>query len=414
MPGAVIVANQTGGAGAGTPGVAREDLWQDVAVELLVGTGGNSTYFWELTDVPPGSAATLTSEDDAVSGFLPDLTGTYRVRLTTNGGGPGNVQVLVFRVRFDNAGDLVDRGWALPAFRETAAESNYGGNTRGYAQVLESIFADIAASLTTLEEGAETSLPAGGTIGQILTNSAPGTGIWADGALPVWTSAQPPSVLLSWSAVVGGARQSGWLTNGVTAPNTRGLLSFSRVLGTESAPGEVGAITAWPASTVMVSSTDGSDPLPVSVLQGTSDVVNRGGWFGLVKISGDANGDVVPAHTTYNAAGIGRCGGQGTLTLEDNADATIVLPWPDGMAGQFDLRVSVVTASARERRFSEWDVERDGDVTVIEVDKDDPSLGWTYNVVTDADELQLFLFNETGGDLNISWSWDGDRQVVPT
>lgn len=144
MPGAVIVADQPSGAGAGVPGTARQDLWLSQQIDLSVGTGGNSTYQWELLDKPPGSAAVLGTPTAATSFFIPDLVGTYRVRLVTNSGGAGNIQILVFRVRYNSVGALADRGWALPGLGEAGIEeNNYNGNARGYDQVLRYIFADL-------------------------------------------------------------------------------------------------------------------------------------------------------------------------------------------------------------------------------------------------------------------------------
>lgn len=144
MPGAVIVADQPTGAGAGVPGTARQDLWLSQQIDLSVGTSGNSTYQWELLDKPPGSAAALATPTAATSSFTPDLVGTYRIRLVTNSGGAGNIQILVFRVRYNNVGALAERGWALPGLGEAGIEeNNYAGNARGYDQVLRYIFADL-------------------------------------------------------------------------------------------------------------------------------------------------------------------------------------------------------------------------------------------------------------------------------
>lgn len=164
MPGAVIVADQSAGAGAGSPGVARKDLWQGRAVSLYLGVGGNTTYLWELLSKPTGSASVLTSSTASTSEFTPDLVGTYRVRLTVNGGGPGNVQTRVYRCRYTNAGALASRGWALPAYGETAAEANYGANAVGYGEVFETILADILANLG----GGGGSVPTGTGIAHIV------------------------------------------------------------------------------------------------------------------------------------------------------------------------------------------------------------------------------------------------------
>lgn len=157
MPGAVIVADQPTGAGAGVPGTARNDLWLNQQVDLSVGTSGNSSYSWELLDKPPGSTAVLATPTLSTSNFTPDLIGTYRIRLVTNSGGAGNIQILVLRVRYSNVGVLADRGWALPGLGEAGiSENNYGGNARGYDEVFRFIFADLlpwAGGLTVLKNG---------------------------------------------------------------------------------------------------------------------------------------------------------------------------------------------------------------------------------------------------------------------
>lgn len=150
MPGAIIVASQSAGAGPGSPGVARSDLWLSREVQLTVGIGGNTSYSWELLAVPPGSLSAITGGATSTAAFTPDTKGTYRLRLTTNGGGPGNVQVLALRVRYSNTGTVLGRGWAMPAYGERAGEDNSGGNTRGYAKVLEQIITDLETELDGL------------------------------------------------------------------------------------------------------------------------------------------------------------------------------------------------------------------------------------------------------------------------
>jgi hypothetical protein len=157
MPGASIVCNQPTGAGAGSPGVARNDLWKNQAIILAQGAGGNTQFLWELLDKPPGSAATLSTPTAASSGFTPDAIGTYRIRLTTNTGGPGNVQIRVFRVRYGSSGVLESRGWAYPAYEEQSDESNYGSNDRGWSEPFEFILEDVRTALGMMGGSSATS-----------------------------------------------------------------------------------------------------------------------------------------------------------------------------------------------------------------------------------------------------------------
>ena len=147
MPGAIILANQPSGAGAGTPGEARKDLWLTKVVNLSVSTSGNSSFSWTMLAKPLASAATLSTPTASTSSFTPDVVGTYRIQLVTNGGGVGNEQTLVYRARYTSTGALANRGWAYPAFGEIDIESNYGGNQRGWAEDLDFILEDVRANL---------------------------------------------------------------------------------------------------------------------------------------------------------------------------------------------------------------------------------------------------------------------------
>jgi len=146
---AQITINQSGGAGPGTPGEARKDIWLAQAVQL-VSSGTGSTFLWELLDKPASSVATLSTPTASSSGFTPDQVGTYRVRLSVDGGGAGNVVTLVIRVRYTSTGVLTRRGWAMPAVEEFDTENNYGGNDRGWAEVWEGIIPEVSKALTTL------------------------------------------------------------------------------------------------------------------------------------------------------------------------------------------------------------------------------------------------------------------------
>lgn len=87
MARAEIRINQTGGAGVGSPGISRDDLIIASAVELRnVDNNGVTQWFWQLLDIPEGSAASLANPTSAVATFTPDVYGTYRVYLRVNDG----------------------------------------------------------------------------------------------------------------------------------------------------------------------------------------------------------------------------------------------------------------------------------------------------------------------------------------
>lgn len=179
MPGAVIVADQARPGPSisyGTPGVARNDLWVGWLIQLHDGAGGNAQWNWTLLAAPTGSAAQLSGDTTATPTFTPDLPGTYRIMLITQGGGPGNIQILVLRVRYDIGGVLVYRGWALPAFGEQDGESNYNGNAIAWAEPLEFIFADINDTLDTLSNTLPS--PGVGDVGKVLKATAVGVATW--------------------------------------------------------------------------------------------------------------------------------------------------------------------------------------------------------------------------------------------
>jgi hypothetical protein len=145
MPGAIIAFDQLRPTSPsyGQPGVARNDLWLSWQVTCRCTTAGNTSFEWEFLDLPPGSAASLASASTANATFTPDLPGSYRVQLTTNGGGPGNVQILIAAAAYDDTGALVNRGWRIPAFGEALSENNFNNNPRGWSPAMEYIFNDL-------------------------------------------------------------------------------------------------------------------------------------------------------------------------------------------------------------------------------------------------------------------------------
>ena len=151
MPGASIAFNQAANTiPYGTPGVARDDIWQGQPVVCHSALSGNTSTAWSFLDVPPGSGAVLIGANTVSATFTPDLPGTYRIQLITNGGGLGNVMILVIRVRYDGGGGLLGAGLCLPAFGERVGEDNVlippgsgPQNLRGYAPFFEALLAYI-------------------------------------------------------------------------------------------------------------------------------------------------------------------------------------------------------------------------------------------------------------------------------
>lgn len=145
MSGAEFYFDQPTGVGAAAPGNAQRNLWQTKQVFLTCTSAGLGSYVWELLDAPPGSAASINNASAQIADFTPDLPGSYRIRLTVNGGGAGNVSTKIGAVRKSAAGAAINRSWRTPAFKEQADETNWDDvvNDRGYAPDWETIVADI-------------------------------------------------------------------------------------------------------------------------------------------------------------------------------------------------------------------------------------------------------------------------------
>ena len=241
MPGAIIAIDQVqSGPTYGSPGVARNDIWQSTLVTVRCTTSGNTSFEWELLDVPPGSATTLSGASSINATFNPDLPGSYRVQLTTNGGGPGNVQILIIGVRYDHTGMLLNRGWCIPALGEVPPEDNFSGNPRGWDAALRFIFADILAFIV-----------AGGGGGSSVT----GSGFWhstagvLDAAASHGAAGQIPvgGTDIDWVAPNGDLTLSSATPGDFTVVGVRG-----QAVAPGTAPGQVWQYTgsAWAVTSI--------------------------------------------------------------------------------------------------------------------------------------------------------------------
>ncbi len=147
MPGASIAFDQVrpSGTSYGSPDRARNDLWAGRAITCRSTLANNTLHEWTLLDAPAGSGASLANALTPTATFTPDVPGSYRIRLVTNGGGPGNVQILIAAVRYDSTGVLVQRGWRLPALGEGPGENNFGGQLRSWSEAFDFVFSDLLA-----------------------------------------------------------------------------------------------------------------------------------------------------------------------------------------------------------------------------------------------------------------------------
>ena len=106
---------------------SNDDLPISTPVQLdNVGTGGESTYLWQLLAVPEGSAAVLTSTTVHNPLFTPDLEGTYLIQLVVNGVLPNRAIVGVRQLK---------TGQRIPAPGETTED----GTTAGWAPAVNRI-----------------------------------------------------------------------------------------------------------------------------------------------------------------------------------------------------------------------------------------------------------------------------------
>lgn len=272
MPGAKIRIDQPLGAGSGTAGYARSGLWQSQLINLVSTLAGNISYQWELIDIPTGSSATLSNSTSATASFTPDEPGTYLVRLTTNGGGSGNVQERLIGVTKDNTGVDVRRGWRFPAFRETA-ESATGLSIKGWATALEQIFTDLLSG--ALPVGANGTVLQGTGGSSTFTNSPTISGL---------TIGTLTGVLIASSGVIGvGTIGLSDLPQGTTGTVLTGVTSNPPAYSSTptltavkfgSTPATTGCIRTETNTTIAAFRNSGTDYNVVSV---AADIITFGG-----------------------------------------------------------------------------------------------------------------------------------------
>jgi hypothetical protein len=126
--------------GAGTAGQGRKDLdiGETVTLSDTEPLNSGASYVWLMEDRPIGSATVLNNPNTATPTFVPDVTGSYRVRATVNG---TSFSVEVFAVPLPNTGARI------PSFEEEL-QYDGGGNTKGWHEALTEFMRDTDSLLT--------------------------------------------------------------------------------------------------------------------------------------------------------------------------------------------------------------------------------------------------------------------------
>lgn len=150
--------DQPTGAGAGSSGAARDDLWVGRGIELHdVGSGMTTSREWILEDGPPGTSPVISNPTAAVA-TLNDanvFANSYRVTLRYDGVSDPNLgsiyvaknKTFIFRVTKNSSGVVIPRQFPMPAAGELKAESQgiagQGSTGRGHAPVLDALAAGV-------------------------------------------------------------------------------------------------------------------------------------------------------------------------------------------------------------------------------------------------------------------------------
>jgi hypothetical protein len=119
------------------------DIAETVTLADLEPTNSGGSYQWTLEDKPIGSSSAIVGPTSATATFVPDQTGTYRIRCTVNG---TSFDVLYVAV------PLVNTGARIPSFQEDATTGggySAGGNTKGWHEAMAVFMRNVDSALAT-------------------------------------------------------------------------------------------------------------------------------------------------------------------------------------------------------------------------------------------------------------------------
>lgn len=122
MPATPII--RTSGSISGVvTGTSRNDgdIGETFTIDDTQGANTGATYQWVLEDVPIGSSTVVNNPTSATATFVPDRTGSYRLRCTVG----AFTSVIVVAVPLPSTGGII------PSFEEKL-ENNTGGNSKGW------------------------------------------------------------------------------------------------------------------------------------------------------------------------------------------------------------------------------------------------------------------------------------------
>lgn len=142
--------------GALPPGIAnqsRDDLVLGTTVTIS-DSGPGAVRAWDLLDRPDGSLAVLSSASGISTSFVPDVEGTYRVRLSVDGGLNSDQVAIVdaaIQIELPAWITALRRKLRVPAWGEeldfnVRSYPDSGLNSRGWAQEVNAFLKTLAAN----------------------------------------------------------------------------------------------------------------------------------------------------------------------------------------------------------------------------------------------------------------------------